>query len=180
MSLRRFIVAVVVSFACFAAPAQSRAEAPTIAIVDVEKVLNDSKASQSLQKQLQTKKEAFQKEFSLKEKQLRETEAALLAERDKISAEEFAKKRKAYEERIMETRKLFQKSRNSLDQGLSKAMVELRKNIVESTAKIADEKGYDVVLTRESVLIAEKSLDITAEVLKTLDARISTIPLSVE
>lgn len=180
MSSRRFIVAVVVLLACFSLSVEARAEAPTIAIVDVEKVLTESKASKSLQAQLQTKKESFQKEFSLKEKQLRETETALLAEREKITAEEFAKKRKAYEERIMETRKLFQKSRNSLDQGVAKAMVELRKNIVEATAKIADEKGYDVVLTRESVLIAEKNLDITADVLKALDARISNIPLNVE
>lgn len=180
MLARRFIVAMVLLFACFAMPAKSHAQTPTIAIVDVEKVLTDSKAAQSLQKQLQAKKEAFQKEFSAKEKKLRETENTLMAEREKLPAEEFAKKRKAYEETIMETRKLFQKSRNSLDQGVAKAMIELRKNIVEATAKIADEKGYDVVLTRESVLIAEKSLDITTEVLGALDARVSNIPLTVE
>lgn len=161
-------------------PVSAHAEAPTIAIVDVEKILNESKAAQDLQKQLQAKKESFQKEFSTKEKQLKETENSLLAGRDKGTAEEFAKKRKAYEEKIMDTRKLFQKSRNSLDQGLAKAMLELRKNIVESTAKVADQKGYDIVLSRESVLIAEKAMDITPDVLKELDAKITTIPLKVE
>lgn len=180
MFARRFVVAIVTLFACTLLSLPAQAQAPTIAIVDVEKVLTESKAAQSLQKQLQTKKEAFQKEFSAKEKQLRGTETALLAEREKLSAEEFAKKRKAYEESIIETRKLFQKSRNSLDQGVAKAMIELRKNIVEATAKIADEKGYDIVLTRESVLIAEKNLDITTDVLKALDARVSNIPLKVE
>ena len=177
MFLRSFLTALIV---LSLAPIQAHAAAPTIAIVDVEKILAESKAAQALQKQLQAKKESFQKEFSTKEKQLKDTEVSLLAEKDKVTAEEFAKKRKAYEEKIMDTRKLFQKSRNSLDQGLAKAMAELRKNIVEATAAVADEKGYDIVLSRESVLIAEKTLDITTDVLTKLDAKITTIPLKVE
>lgn len=156
------------------------ADSLSIGIVDVEKILAESKAAQGLQKQLQAKKESFQKEFADKEKQLKQTETSLLAEKGKLSAEEFAKKRKSYEEKIMDTRKLFQKSRNALDQGVAKAMQELRKNIVESTAQVADEKGFDIVLTRESVLIAEKALDITTDVLTKLDAKVTNIPLKVE
>lgn len=163
-----------------AMPVKAQAAAPTIAIVDVEKVLSEAKAAQSLKKQIATKKEAFQKEFADKEKQLKSTETSLMGEKDKLSAEEFGKKRKDYEQKIMETRKLFQKRRNALDEGLSKAMGELRKNIVESAAKVADEKGYDIVLTRDSVLIAEKSLDITPDVLSKLNAQLSDVKLQVE
>jgi outer membrane protein len=154
--------------------------APNIAVVDVEKILAESKAAQSLQKQIQAKKESFQKEFSEKEKQLKATETALMGEKEKLSAEEFGKKRKAYEEKIIETRKLFQKRRTALESGLDKAMGQLRKSIIEATTSIADEKKYDVVLTRESVLIAGKSLDITADVLAKLDASLSDIQLKVE
>jgi outer membrane protein len=166
------------ALAFFAMPAH--AQTPTIAIVDVEKILAESKAAQSLQKQLQAKKEGFQKEFTGKEKELKAAETSLLAEREKISAEEFAKQRKAFEEKIIETRKLFAKRRNALDDGLGKAMNQLRKAIMESAAAIADEKKFDIVLTRESVLIAEKSLDITQDVLTALDARMADIKLQVE
>jgi len=156
------------------------ADAPTIAIVDVEQILADSKAAQGLQKQIQAKKEAFQKEFAAKEKELKSAETTLLAEQGKVTAEEFAKKRKAYEEKILETQKLFKKRRGSLDEGLNKAMSELRKSIVEAAATVADEKDYDIVLTRESVLIAEKALDITKDVLKALDDKTTDIKLTVE
>ncbi len=162
------------------APLKAQAATPTIALVDVEKILSQAKAAQSLQKQIQAKRDAFQKEFADKEKQLKKTEDGLLQEKDKISAEEFSKKRKSYEQTIIETRKLFQKRRSSLDDGLAKAMTELRKNIVEATAKVADEKKYDIVLTRDSVLIAEKSLDITDEVLSKLNAQLSDVKLQVE
>lgn len=180
MATRMFIKTLFLLAIFMVAVGSARAAAPTVAIVDVEKIMADSKASQSLQKQIASKKEAFQKEFSEKEKQLKASETTLMASREKVTAEEFNKQRKAYEEQILETRKLFQKSRNSLDEGLSKAMQELRRSIIEAAAKVAEQKGYDIVLTRDSVLIAEKSLDITADVLSTLDANISNIQLTVE
>ncbi len=174
-----FLTLLVMAFAV-GGPSVTHAASPTIAMVDVDKILAESKAAKSLQTQIQAKKDTFQKEFAAKEKELKTTETSLLAEQGKIPAEDFNKKRKAYEEKIIETQKLFKKRRNSLDEGLNKAMQELRKNIVEASAGIADEKGYDIVLTRESVLLAEKSLDITDDVLKALDAKLADIKLQVE
>ncbi len=181
--MNRFFVFIILcaSFILVGAPSHSMAvETLSIAMVDVEKILSESKASKSLQAQIQSKREAFQKEFSAKEKELKGRETTLIQEKEKLSAEEFAKKRKSYEEKIIETRKLFQKRRNGLDSGLNKAMSELRKSIVDAASKVADEKGYDLLLTRESVLIADKKLDVTNEVLKKLDEIQGDIKLSVE
>lgn len=178
---RHLVIALLSVFAlAIAVPSSARATPPTIALVDVEKILSEAKAAQSLQKQIQAKKDAFQKEFAEKEKQLKTTEDSLLGQKEKLSAEEFGKKRKEYEEKVIDARKLFQKRRSSLDDGLAKAMNELRKNIVDSATKVAEKKGYDIVLTRDSVLIAEKSLDITPDVLSTLNAQLSDIKLQVE
>lgn len=156
------------------------ADALTVGIVDVEKILAEAKAAQGLQKQIQAKKESFQKEFAAKEKDLKSAETTLLAEQGKVTAEEFAKKRKAYEEKILETQKLFKKRRAALDEGLNKAMSELRKSIIDAGSAVANEKKIDIVLTRESILTAEKELDITADVLKALDTKVSDIKLTVE
>lgn len=178
--LRAFcVLAFLFMFVGFSGSAHS-ADAPTVAIVDVEKILSESQAAKSLKSQLDAKKEAFRKEFSEKEKTLKSSETQLVSQKDKLSAEDFSKKRKEYEAKVMETRKLFQKRRNALDSGLGKAMQELRKNIVESAADAADAGGYDIVLTRDSVLIAERSLDITADVLKRLNKKVSSISLKVE
>jgi outer membrane protein len=175
-----FVVVLLAVFALALPASHAHAASPSIGIVDVEKIMAVAKASKDLKSQLDVKKESFQKEFSEKEKQLKQTEDTLLKERDTLTPEEFAKKRRAYEEKVMETRKLFQKTRNSLDQGLATAMDELRKNIVQATADVASEKGFDVVLTRESVLIAAHTLDITDSVLAKLDAKITKITLTVQ
>ncbi len=179
MMCRIFAIMIFAFLVPVIAPSVAHAE-QSIAIVDVDKVFAEAKAAKALQSHIKTKKEAFQKEFSAKEKELKAAETTLMAEQGKLPAEEFGKKRKAYEEKIIETQKLFKKRRADLDGGLAKAMQELRKSVVEAAAVVADEKKIDIVLTRESVLIAEKALDITSDVLTKLDAKVSDIPLKVE
>lgn len=156
------------------------AGAPTIAIIDYNKVVLESKAGASLQGQIEAKREAFSREFAEKDKALKSSQAGLIEAREKLTAEEFNNKRKAFDAQVAEVKSLFEKRRNGLQQGVDKAMTELRRNILEASAKVASEKGFDIVLSRESVVIAEKDLDITADVLLALDTKVSSIPLSVE
>lgn len=177
----KHVLLIAVLLASFIAPvAAHAADAPTIAIVDYEKILAESKAGVSLQKQITAKREAFSKEFAEKDKGLKKAQADVIASKEKLSAEEFNKKRKAFDAQVGEVKSLFEKRSNSLRQGVDKSMAELRKNIMEAAAKVADDKGFDVVLTRDAVIIAEKDLDITADVLKALDEKLPTITLNVE
>ena len=149
------------------------------AVVDVEKILNDSKAGKSIEKQLTDRREAFQKEFSSRENTLVAAEKSLVEEKKTLSAEEFSKKRASFEKQFLETRNLFQKRRNSLDKGLGNALAQLRKNIIQVTAEIADEEGYQVVLTRDSVVIVAKEMEITQKVLSRLNKKVQNIKLDV-
>ncbi len=155
------------------------AEPLKIAVVDVEKILNDSAAGKSIQSQLKSRRESFQKEFKAKEDVLMQSEKTLVQQKNDVSPEEFAKKRQAFEKQLMETRSLFQKRRNSLDKGLGNALSDLRKNILSVSAEVADEGKYQIVLTRDSVVIVEKSMDITDKVLSRLNKKISNIKLDI-
>lgn len=172
-SMTLFLVALLVL------PSFAVAQDVKIAVVDVEKVLNESKAGKNIQKQLSAKREAFQKEFSGRENDLMNAEKDLLKKKKESSAEEFAKERKEFEKQLLETKKLFQKRRNSLDKGLGKALTKLRKSIIQVTAEVADEEKYQVVLTRSSVVIIQKEMDITIKVLKRLDKKTPSIKLDV-
>ena len=176
--LKRVLMIVALSL-LFPVVAQA-ASAPTIAVIDYEKIMGESKAGASLQKQIQAKREAFSKEFAEKDKTLKAAQADVVQAKEKLSAEEFNKKRKAFDAQVSGVKQLFEKRRNGLQQGVDKAMNELRKNILESAAKVAEEKGFDLVLSRDSVVIADKGLDITPDVLRALDAAFPTITLKVE
>ena len=177
--LKRALMIAVLAVVCLT-PVARAADAPTVAIVDYEKILAESKAGVSLQKQITAKREAFSKEFADKDKSLKTAQADVIASKEKLSAEEFNKKRKAFDTQVGEVKALFEKRSNSLRQGVDKSMAELRKNIMEAAAKVADEKGYDIVFSRDAVVIAQKDLDITADVLKALNEKLPDVQLKVE
>lgn len=178
--LKRALFVALMSFAIFTSGAARAADAPTIAVIDYEKVMAESKAGASLQKQIEAKREAFQKEFAEKDKSLKTAQADLIEGKEKLSAEEFNNKRKAFDEKVGEVKSLFEKRRNGLQQGINKAMGELRKAVLEASAKVADDKGFDIVLTRDGVVIADKSLDITDDVLKAVNEKMAEVQLKVE
>lgn len=160
-------------------PSMAAAVELKVAVVDVEKILNDSKAGKSIQEQLNTRRESFQKEFSARENNLVNVEKTLIEQKKSMAAEEFEKKRKEFEKQFLETRNLFQKRRNSLDKGLGDVLTQLRKNIIQVTAEVADEENYQMVLTRDSVVIVQKEMDITQKVLDRLNKKVSDIKLDV-
>ena len=152
----------------------------SIAIVDVDKLLSESKAGKSIQSQHSKKRESFQKEFTTLENKLMEAEKNLVKEKETLSPEDFAKKREDFQKEFQKTRSLFQKRRNTLDKGLADAFKMLRKIIIQTTAEVSEEKKFDIVVTRESVVIVDKKMDITSEVLERMNKKISNIPLKVE
>jgi outer membrane protein len=177
---RIFVKAFIAAFVLGLLAAPVQAAAPTIAILDIQKIQKESKSGQSLQKQIQAKRETLQKEFSSKEAELKKNQDDLIGQKEKLSAEEFTKKLREFEKKVSDTKALFEKRNIALTQGIGKANREFEKGVMEAAAKVAEAKQYDIVLPRDSVLIAEKSLDITPEVLKELDASLTDIKLSVQ
>jgi len=173
-----FIVVLVMALA-IASPSFAD-KAPHIVVVDVDKIVNVSNAGKSIQSQLKTKRESFQQEFSARENSLLQSQKALIEQKESLSPEDFMTERKEFEKQLLETRSLFQKRRNSLDKGLGNALSELRSNIIQVTAEIADENEYRIVVTRDSVVIVQKELDITETVLSRLNTQVGKITLAAE
>ena len=162
-------------------PSQSRAQnaGTNIAVVNMQQILKESKAAQNIQEQLDKQRGAFQKEVTEQEKDLKDTEKKLAEVFETLSAEELAAKKKDFENKLLDARKLVQKRRGALEDAAGVAMKELRAEITAVVSNIADEGQYDLVLTRQNVVIVQESHDITAQVLKALDKKDSKIKLKV-
>lgn len=167
------------SLCLFSASTMAYAQLNNIAIIDTDTILSDSLAGKSIQAQLKQKRDAFQKEFSSRENSLVASEKKLIQEKSSLTPEAFDAKRKEFENQILETRNLFQKRRNALDKGLNTSLSILREEVMKQTAEISKEKNYSMVLTRDSVVIMDKDLDITDIVLTKINQSMQTIPLIV-
>ena len=169
-----------VSFSAISVAEESNGAAPNvrIAVVDVSALLKDSKAAESIQEQVAKKRKEYQGQIGKLEEKLKATEKQLLELRKNDDAEGFGKKRKDFEEQFRSTQEEVQELRSKLDKGFAKGMAELRQNIVEIVADIAKENTYNLVVSRQEVVIVSKDLDITEDVLKRLNKDLPKVKVS--
>lgn len=183
----RFLLAVLMmaslstgAFAQDKEPAAAAVKPPHLAIVDVQMILTEAAAAKNIQKQLQAKRDSLQKEFGQYEEKLRADEKILAAEKGKLDEAAFKAKRDVFEKSLMETQGLVQKKKRDLEQAVLDSTGVLRDALLKIVAEIADQKKFDVVLNRQNVVIADKGLDITPQVLEKLNATLTEVPLKVK
>jgi Skp family chaperone for outer membrane proteins len=152
----------------------------SVAVVDVVRILSQSEAAISISTQRESLRSKFLNSISEAEQELRKEEQALAKALASLSQEDYAKKRMAYEEKLMSTRKTAQEKKRILEEASGKAMDQLRENLYAVVQEIADERSYDLVISSKDVIAGQKSLDITEETLKRLNAKVKTIKLQTE
>ena len=181
MSKYMMIIAAVLMLAGVGIVSQAHAEdGVSIAVVDMQALVGTSKAGQNIGKQLEAHREAILKELSSKESALLEEEKALIEARKGLSKEEFAKKVQAFEKDKLALQKLSIERRNALNVASIKAEKQLMDKIVEVVGVIAGDKSYDLVLTKQNVVVGTQSIDITEEALKRLNKAVSTIKVELK
>lgn len=176
--LRKGVVLAAVALALLI-PGFARADTK-VAVVDVQRIMVESKAAQSIQKQLDQQKESFQSEFSKQERDLQTAQQSLVKAKATLSAEEFGKKQDDFERKVAEARKEVQKRRQNLEKGAEEATNTLRFELTKVVADMADKNKFDLVLTRQNVILAQKDMDITDEILASFNDTVKDIKLKVE
>ncbi|MFN3701524.1 MAG: OmpH family outer membrane protein [Alphaproteobacteria bacterium] len=148
-----------------------------IAVVDMQMVMTESSAAVSIQEQVQNEREKLQSEFLSYEDSLRESERLLVEKRSSMTAEEFAAKRDEFQMSLQETGSLVQKKRTVLENALMTATSKLRSEALSIIAGVAEDQGYDLVLTRQNIVLVAKQYDITDEVMERINSRLKHIAL---
>ncbi|MDP7141997.1 MAG: OmpH family outer membrane protein [Alphaproteobacteria bacterium] len=174
-----FLSFVVMSFVMVGISSHAMAETK-IAVIDVQNLLNNSTAAENVQKQIAKKREEFQKEFATYESDLRKSQEELTKNATDKSKEDIQRERGEFEKKILETRKLVQERQISLEKAANKSLQTLRGEIFKIVADIAEEDGFTLVMSRQNVVLAEKSIDITERVMKRLNKSVKKIELEIE
>lgn len=172
-----FLSLVVVLCAAVSFPAFAQT---SIAVVDVEKVLSEADAAKTLNKKRSEAREKFLSSLSKQEQSLREEGKALFEKRNDLAPEEFAKKQKEYEGKLLEVRKMTQKQKRVFEEASATSLSQLQDHLAEIVRKIAKDKDYGIVISNRNVIAGEKSLDITEETIKAMNAKKLKIPFDVK
>lgn len=158
-------------------PLSAKAEGTSVGVVDVIYIMNNADASKHIQSQRNALREKFVEEISETEQELRAQEKALIEQRAKLNKEDYAKKRREYEENLLKTRRYAQTKKQALEKAANEGMNVLRAKLYQVVEQIASERQYDLVISNKNVIAGAKTLDITEEALKRINASLKEVPL---
>lgn len=158
-----------------AAPAVAPQPSISIGVIDVMRLVAESTAGKSIMTQLDTRAKAIDNETKTIEQALIKEEDAIVAAKPSLSAEDFEKKRVAFETKLNASRESINKKSAALEQDRAKAFAQLQQYIAKVSATIAEQRKLRIIVDRASIVIVEQNLDVTNEALTQLNASVKSI-----
>lgn len=171
------VAAVLLIVAVPDARAQKDIPVPKVGVVDVQRVLRESKASKSVRPEINRMRKEFQKQVSEQEQRLRQVEQELNRQRAILAPEAFAQKRRAFSEDARKAQTDVQKRRRELDQAFNNTKNEILKNLIVVAQAVAEAKKLNMLLEKRFVFLSAKSMDVTEEIIARLDKRLPALKI---
>ena len=160
------------------APVVPALAAEGFAVVDIQKIMRDSAAAKSARDQLKAKQDQFQSEIKTKEAGLKKEDEELAKQRSILAPDAFEQKVRTFREKASGVQRDAQMKQAQLTKAFNSALGEMQKTIVSIIAELAKEKGFATAVPSTQTLYYDPSLDITDEVLKRLNSRLTKITIN--
>lgn len=151
------------------------ANAGSIAVLDVEKIVKESKAMRDIQKRVTKKQKSYQKEVNKKQKSLEAEQKKLEGKKKVLSAKAFAKEMKKFEKKIEKLKTLVDKRQSSLKKASVDGMAKVNDKIKVIISELSEEEDIDLIVPAGQTLFYKDNLDISKEVLKRLNKKITRV-----
>ena len=143
-----------------------------IVYLDLDSIVNKSKAGKSLIEKLEKSKKSALSKFEKKEKELKKIEEEINKQKNIISEEELKKKLVDFRKEISTFRNERQKVINDFNKKKVEQFQEFFKKITPLIEKYATEKKIDIILDRKNIFVASKKKDITQEIIEIINSKI--------
>lgn len=172
------LMAVVAAFGLPANAQTDKMESPTIAVIDMQKIMRESTAVRSIQQQIEKHRSDYQEELSKKEQELRAADEELARQRTILSSDAFKKKRQQLEQRVGKLQRNIQTRKQELDQTYGRAIRRVQQELAKIVSEVMKKRGIDLVLTKTSVFLVHKDMEITDVALTRLNDRLTSVDVS--
>ena len=152
------------------------AQANGIVVVDMQQLEGMSLAGKALREKIKEKRDSLRAEITKEETSLRAEQQKIMASRKDLSEEDFKAKAMAFDAKFKGKQEKFAKKREAFEKSALEAHGKLRSEVVSVVGTISNEKKYTLVVSRQAVVIVEKTIDITSEAMKRLNENVKSIP----
>lgn len=148
-----------------------------IGIVDMQRVLDESKAMLSARTQLDDFSSQYQEEISGEEEALRARDTELQQQREILAPDVWNEKAVALQRDIENLDQKILSVRRALDSLFEDSVTHIQELLIEEIGILANERGITLVLPLNTILFATEYFDVTQDALARLDRRVPGIEL---
>ncbi len=150
----------------FWGPGHARAEGIKVAVIDVNKVLNESDIGKTAKKKMEDRYEELKKGIDKKSDEARKMKEDIEKQKILLGKEKLKEKEEALGAKVAELRQLSQEAEKEMQTRQGELTRDILKVIEGQVDKVVKEEKIDLVLERTSgVIHFDPSMDITAKVL---------------
>ena len=149
----------------------------SIVFVNLEKVMNQSKAGQSITLKLEEIHKGNIKLFKETEESLKKEENDIIQKKNILSNEEYNKKIELLRQKVAKYRKNRQDRINSINQKKMEASSKLLKALNPILSQYSKDNQISLILQKKNIVLGKTDLDITNKIIEIADAKIKSISL---
>ena len=152
----------------------------SIAIVDLNLILSDSKAAINATKQFEAFQKSTEDEILASDEKMLDERNKLIEQQSVIAPEAFELKAKDYEKKLQTYQVKKQEKLRKLEGVLQRARNEILESVKPILEDLSKELGVTVILEKNSVLLSASNMDITETVIKKLNKKLPKIKVSLD
>jgi outer membrane protein len=150
----------------------------TVLVVDVQALLQNSKAAKMVRGQIEQKRNEYTKEISHQEEALRAERDAIQRQQASLSADALNQKGREFQQKVNDLERNVQGKRQALEKSNGEALSKIQEAMLKIIADIAKERKANLVLQRSDIVLFDQSFDVTDEVLQKLDEQMPTLTVN--
>jgi Skp family chaperone for outer membrane proteins len=147
----------------------------TVLVVDVQSLLQNSKAAKMVRQQIEQKRNEYAKDISHQEETLRQERDALQRQQPTLSAEAMNQKGREFQQKVNELDRNVQSKRQALEKSNADALEKIQQSMLKIISDIAKDRKANLVFQRSELVLYDQGFDVTDAVLQKLDEDLPTL-----
>lgn len=149
------------------------AQTATIAVIDPQKVVQNSEMGKKVLAEIKTLKDKKQQEIDQRQASIQAMRDKLDKQKDILSADAKDKLQNDIQKSITDLRRLSEDSEQEIQGRLQAAIKNIEDKVLPIIQKLGEERGYSVIIQKDQLVYFSAKNDITDEVIKLFDDAIA-------
>jgi outer membrane protein len=164
------------------ANAQTNTQTPAqksqyIGVVDLENVLENCQAMKDAKAKISKKQAGFQKEIDKKQEALEKESKQISAKKGVLSEDAFAKEQEKFSKKVNDLKDFVNAKQDILKKASLESVSKINEKVKESVEEVRKEKNLDLIISSSSTVFYKDELDLSAEITKKLNKKISKVEI---